>query len=229
MNYDSYSLTEHKSSRYTIGYNERMINLSDNPIRRPQQKRSIEKKKRLIQAGFRLFCEKGYFNTNTIEIAKEAGVSTGTVYSYFKDKKDIFLASFEDFLNTHYQPLVKELADTPQPIDVKALIDKCIDLYINLYGSSKEAVSELGKMQEIDPEIMQHFAVYEDMLLSSIVKVFESSSISKQNMDEKIYLLYTLADVLGQEFAFSYHKSVNLEKLRDEITQMLTLLLTSEK
>ena len=54
-----------------------------NDTRIPVQKRSIEKRKRILEAGFQLFCEKGYYKTNTIEIARHAKVSTGTVYSYF--------------------------------------------------------------------------------------------------------------------------------------------------
>ena len=60
--------------------------MSDNEIREPVQKRSIEKKEKIIKAGFDLICEKGYYNTNTAEIAKKAGVSTGIVYQYFKDR-----------------------------------------------------------------------------------------------------------------------------------------------
>ena len=45
-----------------------------NDTRIPVQKRSIEKRKRILEAGFQLFCEKGYYKTNTAEIAKYAGV-----------------------------------------------------------------------------------------------------------------------------------------------------------
>ena len=56
-------------------------------IRTPQQKRSEETRKRIIAAAERLFSEKGYYNTNSKEIAKAANVSIGSFYSYFKDKK----------------------------------------------------------------------------------------------------------------------------------------------
>ena len=55
-------------------------------VRNPKQKRAIEKKERIIDAGFDLICKNGYYNTNTAEIASHAGVSTGIVYQYFKDK-----------------------------------------------------------------------------------------------------------------------------------------------
>ena len=36
-------------------------------------------------------CNKGYYNISTPDIAKEANVSTGIIYQYFNDKKDIFI------------------------------------------------------------------------------------------------------------------------------------------
>ena len=36
--------------------------------RMPTQKRSIEKRNKIIKCGFELMCEKGYYNTNTTEI-----------------------------------------------------------------------------------------------------------------------------------------------------------------
>lgn len=79
--------------------------MSELQVREPRQKRSIEKKTKIIKVGLDLFCEKGFYHTNTVEIAKAAGVSTGTVYSYFKDKKDIYIASFEYFLDSYLRPL----------------------------------------------------------------------------------------------------------------------------
>ena len=202
--------------------------MGDLPIRKPIQKRSIEKKTRIIKAGFELFCEKGFYNTNTIEIAKAAGVSTGTVYSYFKDKKDIYIASFEYFLDSYLRPLLKELEDLPKPIDMQIFIDKCIDLFINLYVNAKQTVNELGLMQESSSEIMQHFAAYEDMILSALVIAYDNPKITRKNLSEKMYILYTLADILGQEHAFRYHESIDLEVLRRQITAMITHLFAEE-
>lgn len=202
--------------------------MSDIPVREPMQKRSIEKKTRIVKAGLDLFCEKGFYNTNTVEIAKLAGVSTGTVYSYFKDKKDIYIASFEYFLDSYLRPLLDELENLPKPVDTQILIDKCIDLFITLYVNSKQTVNELGLMQESSPEIMQHFAAYEDMILSALVKAFDNPNVFKKDLTEKMYLLYTLADILGQENAFHYHKNIDLEVLRRQIATMIIHLFEDE-
>lgn len=206
-----------------------VYDLSDIPIREPIQKRPIEKKTKIIKAGLDLFCKKGFYNTNTVEIAKTAGVSTGTVYSYFKNKEDIYVASFEYFLDSYLRPLLDELETLPKPVDTQALIDKCIDLFINLYVNSKQTINELGLMQQSNPEIMQHFAAYEDMILSALVKTFDNPNITKKNLSEKMYLLYTMADILGQEHAFHYHKNIDLDVLRQQITAMITYLFTEKQ
>lgn len=99
--------------------------MNDLPVREPIQKRSIEKKTKIVKAGLDLFCEKGFYKTNTVEIAKAAGVSTGTVYSYFKNKTDIYIASFEYFLDSYLRPLLEELETLPKPVDTQVLIDNC--------------------------------------------------------------------------------------------------------
>lgn len=63
----------------------------DKKIVKPRQKRSIEKYEKIIEAAFKLFNEKGYFNTTTTDIAKEADIATGSIYTYFKDKKEIYI------------------------------------------------------------------------------------------------------------------------------------------
>ena len=80
--------------------------MTSNTIRTPVQKRSIEKKDKIIEAGFNLICKKGYYNTNTAEIAKEAGVSTGIVYQYFRDKHDILIEGIKRYATDIFYPML---------------------------------------------------------------------------------------------------------------------------
>jgi Transcriptional regulator len=63
----------------------------------PVQKRGVEKKEKIIDAAKALFSEKGYYKTNTIEIAGRAGVATGTFYSYFNNKKEVLIEIMRTF------------------------------------------------------------------------------------------------------------------------------------
>lgn len=59
-------------------------------------------RERIFHAAQKLFVEKGYHNTSIPEIVKEAGVSTGAVYHYFRSKenlaKEIHQQAVEQFL-----------------------------------------------------------------------------------------------------------------------------------
>lgn len=54
----------------------------------------------LINAGRRLFAEKGYFNTRISDIAQEAGMSQGNVYWYFSSKEELLKAVLADGFET---------------------------------------------------------------------------------------------------------------------------------
>lgn len=50
------------------------------------------KQEKVIEAAIKLIAEKGYHNTSTSEIAKEAGVAEGTIFRHYQTKKDLLLA-----------------------------------------------------------------------------------------------------------------------------------------
>ena len=50
---------------------------------RVRQARAAETRKRIVAAAKKLITENGFENVSIEEIAKEAGVSTGSFYTYF--------------------------------------------------------------------------------------------------------------------------------------------------
>jgi len=62
----------------------------DSSVRTPKQKRSKDKRGRITEAAYRLFDKYGYNAVTMRMIAGEAGVSLGTPYSYFQDKRAVF-------------------------------------------------------------------------------------------------------------------------------------------
>ena len=77
-------------------------------IRAPQQARSIDKKEKLIEAAYELFCERGYYKTTTPEVARRAGLAVGSLYAYFKDKDDLFMAAL-DLYDARFDSMRTEL------------------------------------------------------------------------------------------------------------------------
>lgn len=71
------------------------------------QQRTIASRERIDAAAFALFCEKGYFNTNTKEIAKRAGTSVGNFYNYYKDKGEVYYTLLKRYVDGSYQALAE--------------------------------------------------------------------------------------------------------------------------
>lgn len=53
-----------------------------------------EKQQKIIEAAVRLFGDKGFDNTSTQSISKEAGIGTGTLFKYYKSKEDLILGAY---------------------------------------------------------------------------------------------------------------------------------------
>jgi len=61
----------------------------------PKQARSKQTREKIIQAAIQLFEELGYEKTTSNEIASAAGVSVGSFYVYFNDKRQVLLTIFD--------------------------------------------------------------------------------------------------------------------------------------
>jgi AcrR family transcriptional regulator len=79
------------------------------PLRQERAKRSYQA---LLDAAERLFGRDGYDAVGTPEIAAEAGVSVGTFYRYFEDKKQAYLEVARRYLRDAYHDTLGRL--TPE-------------------------------------------------------------------------------------------------------------------
>jgi AcrR family transcriptional regulator len=71
-----------------------MSDASSRPSLRDEQRALT--RRRLIDAGEAVFARRGFHGASVEEIAREAGASTGALYSNFAGKEDLFLALFEE-------------------------------------------------------------------------------------------------------------------------------------
>src|SRR5205085_11004390 len=61
-----------------------------------QAQRSEATRAAIVEAARPLFSERGYAQTATEEIVRDAGVTRGAMYHHFRDKRDVFAAVFEE-------------------------------------------------------------------------------------------------------------------------------------
>lgn len=192
-------------------------------VRTPIQKRSLEKKQKIINVGFELFCEKGYYQTSTNEICKRAGVSTGALYSYFTDKKDIFITSFENFFKEQIDPLISSLVDNQNSFDINNFISHAIDVFTQIYQLSEKGISELSNMMSKDEDILNAFREYSDKNLIVFIEILVSNKIN--TTVESLYLVYAIIDSIAQENNIQAHNDINYEILKSKGVSIIKTLL----
>jgi AcrR family transcriptional regulator len=75
-----------------------------------------ERRGQIVRAAVKLFSEDGYYTTTIQQIAKQAGISTGLIYQYFRDKDDILFLSLKMVLDTYEHEIPSQTQrDSPIP------------------------------------------------------------------------------------------------------------------
>ncbi len=200
--------------------------MSENDIREPIQKRSIEKKQKIIQAGFKLICKKGYYNTNTAEIAKAAGVSTGIVYNYFKDKHDILIEGIKIYANDIFYPMLNISQRKFNKNNLDKTLRQMIDTFIENHKLSQSAHEEITAMTHSDKEIANFFHEHEIEMTNTIVDLLIANGFKVTNLAEKVHIAIGLIDNLCHEIVYHKHDSMDYNVMVDLVIKMIMDLIS---
>ncbi|MEC0169806.1 TetR/AcrR family transcriptional regulator [Paenibacillus graminis] len=71
-----------------------------------EEEKMTPKQLAILQAGIEVFSEKGYAAAATSEIAQRAGVAEGTIFRYYKTKKDLLLSIVSPAMTKMIAPFV---------------------------------------------------------------------------------------------------------------------------
>jgi TetR/AcrR family transcriptional regulator, fatty acid metabolism regulator protein len=83
----------------------------------------------LTRATYQVVSKKGYYNFTIRDIANEAGLSTGLVHYYFKDKDELLLTLLKEMNSNLRNFLTKELEHKDDPADkLLTFIDQAFEL-----------------------------------------------------------------------------------------------------
>ncbi len=199
--------------------------MGNSEIREPIQKRSIEKKEKIIKYGFDLICEKGYHNTNTAEIAKSAGVSTGIVYQYFNDKRDIFLQGIQSYSKSLLFPINEISISNSKSNTLEEDLINVINKSIKNHKLSESAHEEIYALQHSDPDVAKIFFEQEIEATNTLISVLESKNIKTDNIKEKAHLIISMIDNLCHEIVYHKHKDMNYDIMKDIVVKSIIILL----
>ena len=202
--------------------------MSETEIREPIQKRSIETKDKIIEAGFDLICNDGYYKTNTSKIAKKAGVSTGIIYQYFKDKRDIFLAGLDKYADDIFYPMLNMPNISFSKDDLPNIMKNMIKRYISNHKLSAIAHEEITAMTHSDKDVAYYFHKKEMEMTNKISNILMENNFKIANINEKVHIMIGLIDNLCHEIVYHKHKELDYDVMTDVVVNEIVNLLTEQ-
>ncbi|MDQ6693254.1 MAG: TetR/AcrR family transcriptional regulator [Chloroflexota bacterium] len=120
------------------------------PVEIPAPNKKPDKQQALIEAARDLFTTVGYESTTMAEVAKKAGVAVGTVYLYFKNKKELLNAVKDNWQVELLRAMsAHEITFIPHHLRARPLIEATFAVcaqrteMVQLMGLSPELMGEM--------------------------------------------------------------------------------------
>jgi len=112
--------------------------------------RDPDKPQQIIDAAVRVFARTGFYNSRVSDIAREAGIASGTIYLYFKTKDEILVTLFREKMAGFVSALRKEISGEPDaPAKLRRLV--------RLHFETLEARPELAEVVQLELRQGQKF------------------------------------------------------------------------
>ncbi|WP_017154467.1 TetR/AcrR family transcriptional regulator [Bacillus bingmayongensis] len=148
-----------------------------------RQLQALETKNNLIDAALVVFSKKGYAASTTKDIAKEAGVTDGLIYHYFKSKEDLLWAIIDKHTLNH--ELNKMTTDVGSDEPLEAILFHIIDSLFNLLHAKAELIVMFFGEAQRNSAVQEHLA----QLIQQGIHIFYR--LLSKHIDEETFYLET--------------------------------------
>ncbi|MEV4670829.1 TetR/AcrR family transcriptional regulator [Actinomadura sp. NPDC049382] len=113
----------------------------------PRSKRGIRTRNALIQAAREVFERDGYLDARIVDISKAAGAASGSFYTYFNDKEEIFEALVEQVQEEMLHPHLRERTGATDP---REIIEAANRDYLRAYERNARLMGLFEQVAHID-------------------------------------------------------------------------------
>ena len=153
-----------------------------------------KKEEDIIKAAVVVFAETGYHNSKMSKIAEVAGVSTGSLYVYYKNKEQILLNIFEEVWKRLYGNLytLTERTDLDPVEKFDSMIDMIFDAFTESPSIAIVIANEQYHLQSGNPEAFTEYFSKFLQLGEKIVEEGTKSEVFNPNVDVKIFRHFIL-------------------------------------
>ncbi len=192
----------------------------------------IEKRKnQILDAATLIFSEKGYNRANTDEIAKKANLGKGTLYRYFKNKKDIFFSVVDRGLSKLKERILEEAEKAKDPLKK---IENAIKAYLSFFEENRNFVGMLIHEQSsfqkrIAKRYFEHYYGNVDRIKKTFKTGIEQGLIKEMDMDSLISVYASLLNGLVYMWQIESRKYRLIDKIPIVVKIFLTGIIKDEK
>ena len=195
-----------------------------NPRRQPMQQRARERTQQILDITARLLEEVGIDDLTTILIAKELGISVGSLYHYFPNKHSILFALGERWLEEMTLAMNDIEALDVANLSLDKFVDDAIDRMLQVYKAQK-AVLPLAQALWSIPELRDLDIEHDTLVISKLAGIFKRMNFkgSKSELERigRVYLESTHAVLL----TIVTQKTVRSKRSLDDLKAMILTLL----
>ena len=160
-----------------------------------------------------------------MHIAKRAGVSTGIVYGYFRDKKDILREVTSLYMDKVTKPILNLFDNLEAPFDARDLVCHIVDLVIRAHGENAGIHEALHSLTHTDPEISAQFIRLEDELTLNIAERLTRLDVLKDGAKEKVHFAMDVLQSFAHEYIYDHHAYIDYDRLKMLVTDCVVALI----
>ena len=133
---------------------DRPPSMARSPLLRepPATERGLRTRAALVAAARKVFERDGYLNTRLVDITRAANCSSGTFYTYFSGKEEVFAAVLEVAQEDMLHPGMPHVAGDDDPV---AVIEASNRAYLKAYKRNSKLMGLLEQVANIDPEFRE--------------------------------------------------------------------------
>lgn len=117
------------------------------PKPEPRSRRGAQTRAALIDGARAVFERDGFLDARIVDIAHEAGVATGSFYTYFNDKDEAFDAVLAAVREDMLHP---QLEERPDADDVVAVVEAANRAYLEVYRRNARLMALREQVAAID-------------------------------------------------------------------------------
>lgn len=178
---------------------------------------------KIMQALSTLLKEKDFHSITTALIAKEAGVTEGLIYKYFKDKKALLYGVLEDHFSFFYEHVKRKL--TPESTALEKL-DVIIKITLKAYARNRVLSRIILLEVRNSPEFFDHPAydmvkLYARSLIEIIKQGQEQGEIRREVNPTALFKVIAGAIEHGCLTEIIFNRELDSDSVAEQINDIL--------